>query len=72
MLTIPDIHKRYMVFSYALSKGLGSVLMQGKNAIVHASRQLNSHEENYPTHDLEGDNCFCIKSVETSLVWSTI
>lgn len=46
MLTIPDIHMRYMVFCYALSKGLGSVLMQGKNAIAHASRQLNSHEEN--------------------------
>jgi len=35
------------------SKGLGSVLMQGDNVIAYASRQLKTHEENYPAHDLE-------------------
>ena len=37
----------------ASSKGLGSVLMQGDNVIAYASRQLKTHEENYPTHDLQ-------------------
>jgi hypothetical protein len=41
------------VFCDASSKGLGSVLMQGDNVIAYASRQLKTHEENYPTHDLE-------------------
>lgn len=41
------------MFCNASSKGLGSVLMQGENVIAFASRQLNSLEENYPTHDLE-------------------
>ena len=32
---------------------LGAVLMQEKNLIAYASRQLKVHERNYPTHDLE-------------------
>ena len=34
-------------------QGLGAVLMQRGKVIAYASRQLNPHEENYPTHDLE-------------------
>jgi hypothetical protein len=41
------------VFGDASSKGLGGVLMQENNVIAYASRQLKTHEENYPTHDLE-------------------
>ena len=33
--------------------GLGAVLMQEKNVIAYASRQLKVYERNYPTHDLE-------------------
>ena len=33
--------------------GLGVVLMQEKNVIAYASRQLKVHERNYLTHDLE-------------------
>ena len=33
--------------------GLGGVLMQKGKVIAYASRQLKSHEKNYPTHDLE-------------------
>ncbi|GAU49453.1 hypothetical protein TSUD_407400 [Trifolium subterraneum] len=32
---------------------LGCVLMQEGAVVAYASRQLNPHEENYPTHDLE-------------------
>jgi len=53
VIAIPDPKKRYIVFYDASSKGLGSVLMQGDNVIAYASRQLKTHEENYPTHDLE-------------------
>ena len=33
--------------------GLGCVLMQHGKVIAYASRQLKTHEKNYPTHDLE-------------------
>ncbi|XP_076916515.1 uncharacterized protein LOC143576266 [Bidens hawaiensis] len=33
--------------------GMGCVLMQGKEVISYASRQLKVHEKNYATHDLE-------------------
>jgi hypothetical protein len=33
--------------------GLGGVLMQMQRVVAYASRQLQIHEKNYPTHDLE-------------------
>ena len=33
--------------------GLGCVLMQHGKVVDYASIQLNVHEKNYPTHDLE-------------------
>ncbi|KAA0053491.1 DNA/RNA polymerases superfamily protein [Cucumis melo var. makuwa] len=39
--------------SDASKKGLGCVLMQQGKVVAYASRQLKSHEKNYPTHDLE-------------------
>jgi hypothetical protein len=53
VLSIPDPEKKYTVYCDASSKGLGCVLMQGDSVIAYASRQLKTHEENYPTHDLE-------------------
>jgi len=41
------------VYSDASSKGLGCVLMQHGRVIAYASRQLKTHEVNYPVHDLE-------------------
>ncbi|TYJ98730.1 pol protein [Cucumis melo var. makuwa] len=37
----------------ASKKGLGCVLMQQGRVIAYASSQRKSHEQNYPTHDLE-------------------
>ncbi|CAJ2673837.1 unnamed protein product [Trifolium pratense] len=53
VLTIPDPTQKYEVYCDASKKGLGCVLMQQRKVVAYASRQLKSHEENYPTHDLE-------------------
>ncbi|XP_058783906.1 uncharacterized protein LOC131658653 [Vicia villosa] len=53
VLIIEDPDKSYEVFCDASKKGLGGVLMQEGQVVAYASRQLRSHEENYPTHDLE-------------------
>ena len=37
----------------ALRAGLGCVLMQSGRVVAYGSRQLNNHEKNYPTHDME-------------------
>ncbi|KAL4038317.1 hypothetical protein IC575_001931 [Cucumis melo] len=43
----------FVIYSDASKKGLGCVLMQQGKVVAYASRQLKSHEQNYPTHDLE-------------------
>ena len=45
--------KDFIVFCDASLLGLGVVLMQDRNVIAYASRQLKPHERNYPAHDLE-------------------
>ena len=41
------------MYSDASRSRLGCVLMQEGRVIIYASRQLKTHERNYPTHDLE-------------------
>ena len=53
MLTLPDIHRDFVIYCDASRQGLGCVLMQDGKVIAYASRQLRPHEQNYPTHDLE-------------------
>jgi hypothetical protein len=53
VLTQPDMSKPFEVFCDALGTGLGCVLMQENRVIAYASRALQPHEKNYPTHDLE-------------------
>jgi hypothetical protein len=53
VLTLPDASKDFVVYRDASRQGLGCVLMQGGKVVAYASRQLQKHEENYPTHDLE-------------------
>ncbi|KAL0560668.1 hypothetical protein IC582_001078 [Cucumis melo] len=53
VLTVPDGSGSFVIYSDASKKGLGCVLMQQSKVVAYASRQLKSHEQNYPTHDLE-------------------
>ena len=53
MLTQLTSGREYAKYSDASKIGLGCVLMQDRKVVAYASRQLKSHEQNYPTHDLE-------------------
>ena len=53
ILALPSGDGGYVVFTDASGNGLGCVLMQNGKVIAYASRQLKTHEMNYPTHDLE-------------------
>ncbi|GAU42762.1 hypothetical protein TSUD_239250 [Trifolium subterraneum] len=53
VLILPDAKESFVVYCDASKLGLGGVLMQKGKVVAYASRQLNVHERNYPTHDLE-------------------
>ena len=53
VLILPDIRKDFKLYCDASKQGLGCVLMQEGKVVAYASRQLRTHEENYPMHDLE-------------------
>ena len=53
VLATPDLEKPFDVYCDASGTGLGRMLMQDRQVIAYASRQLRPHEPNYPTHDLE-------------------
>ncbi|TYK11549.1 pol protein [Cucumis melo var. makuwa] len=53
VLIVLDGSGSFVIYSDASKKGLGCVLMQQGKVVAYASRQLKSHEQNYPTQDLE-------------------
>jgi hypothetical protein len=53
MLEMPDMEKPFLIYSDALGQGLGCVLMQDFHVASYASQQSRTHEEHYPTHDLD-------------------
>ena len=53
VLVLPDNQKSFVVYCDASRQGLGCVLMQEGRVVAYTSRQLRTHEQNYPTHDLE-------------------
>ena len=53
MLVLPNPKGVFEVYCDASGWGLGCVLMQNRNVVAYASKQLKTHEVNYPTHDLE-------------------
>ncbi|GKE29732.1 putative reverse transcriptase domain-containing protein, partial [Tanacetum coccineum] len=62
ILALPEGSEDFIVYCDALIKGLGAVLMQREKVIAYASQQLEIHEKNYTTHDLElGAVMFALK-----------
>ncbi|XP_057520821.1 uncharacterized protein LOC130801077 [Amaranthus tricolor] len=53
VLALPDGESEFELYTNASKNGLGCVLMQNGRVIACASRQLKTHEINYPTHDME-------------------
>ncbi|XP_073221486.1 uncharacterized protein [Cicer arietinum] len=53
VLVLPQPEEPYEVYCDASFQGLGCVLMQNKQVVAYASRQLKVHEKHYPTHDME-------------------
>ncbi|XP_052193963.1 uncharacterized protein LOC127802285 [Diospyros lotus] len=53
VLAMPNGSGGFMIYTNASRNGLGCVLMQHGRVIAYGSRQLKTHERNYPTHDLE-------------------
>ncbi|GJW74336.1 putative reverse transcriptase domain-containing protein [Tanacetum coccineum] len=53
ILALPEESEDFIAYCDASIKGLGAVLMQREKVIAYASRQLEIHEKNYTTHDLE-------------------
>ncbi|GJY10296.1 putative reverse transcriptase domain-containing protein [Tanacetum coccineum] len=53
ILALPEGSKYFVVYCDVSHKGLGAVLMQRDKEISYASRQLEIHEKNYTTRDLE-------------------
>ena len=53
ILIVPERGQRYTGYCDAFMDGLGCVLMQLGRVVAYGSRQLNSHEQSYPTYDME-------------------
>nr|GEV73596.1 putative reverse transcriptase domain-containing protein [Tanacetum cinerariifolium] len=53
ILALPEGSEDFVVYCDASIKGLGVILMQREKVIAYGSRQLNVHEKNYTTRDLE-------------------
>ncbi|GKA54248.1 putative reverse transcriptase domain-containing protein [Tanacetum coccineum] len=53
VLALPNGPEDFVVYYDASGLGIGYVLMQRGKVIAYASRQLEIHEKNYMTHDLE-------------------
>ena len=47
------IRKNFVVYCDASLMGLVQSVMQNREEVADAPRQLKVHERNYPTHDLE-------------------
>jgi len=53
VLILPNLKESFVVYCNASKISLSSVLMQNRQVLAYASRQLKVHEKNYLTYDLE-------------------
>ncbi|KAL0549073.1 hypothetical protein IC582_013553 [Cucumis melo] len=65
VLIVSDGSRSFVIYSDASKKGLSCVLMQQGKVVAYTSRQLKSHEQNNPTHDLELAVGFRTEDMET-------
>ncbi|GJV37569.1 putative reverse transcriptase domain-containing protein [Tanacetum coccineum] len=77
ILALPEGSARIYFFHRLLrrfkEKVLGAVLIQREKVISYASRQLEIHEKNYTTHDLElGAVVFLLKIRRTLFIWKYV
>ncbi|GJT90040.1 putative reverse transcriptase domain-containing protein [Tanacetum coccineum] len=62
ILTLPEGSEDFIAYCDTSKKRLDAVLIQREKVISYASRQLEIHEKNYTTHDLEfGAMVFALK-----------
>ena len=53
VLVLLNPREPFELYFHSSKMGLGGVLMQNDQVVAYTSRQLKTHERNYPTHDLE-------------------
>lgn len=53
VLKIENSYKEFVVCIDACKRGLDGFLMQEEKVVCYELRNLNEHDQNYPTHDLE-------------------
>lgn len=82
VLTLPDDHICFAVYTNTSLQGLSCMLMQSGKVIGYGSQQLQPHELNYSAHDLElaavihtlkcGDITYIEKSLRSSLTLKSL
>jgi hypothetical protein len=65
VLIMSDLQKGFDIYCDACRQGLGCVLMKEGHVIAYASRQLQTHELNYPTHLRTGSHRACAQDMKT-------
>ncbi|GJR06468.1 putative reverse transcriptase domain-containing protein [Tanacetum coccineum] len=61
ILALLEGREDFIIYCNASIKGLGAVLMQREKVIAYASLQLNIHEKNYTTQNLELGAVSCVR-----------
>jgi len=68
-LILPNPKESFGVYCDTSKMGLVGVLVQNRQVVAYASRQLKVHEKNYLTHDLELAVVVCVEYLEVLFVW---
>ena len=69
MLTQPTPGKEYTMYSDASRNVLECVLMQDDKVVAHASRQLKTYEQNYPTRFKASSDSVRFENMATLFIW---
>ena len=69
MLTQPTLGREYAMYSDASKSSLRCVLKQNGKVVAYASRQLKSHEQNYPTSSGISSGSVRFENMATLFIW---